>query len=40
MGSRKKRAKQQKKIASPEPTYTEREYELKWKECIKQNKRD
>jgi len=38
MGGRKKRVKQQKKIASPEPTYIESEYELKQKECIKQNK--
>ncbi len=38
VGSKKKRAKQQKKITSPEPTYIESEYELKWKERIKQNK--
>jgi ABC-type cobalamin transport system ATPase subunit len=38
MGGRKKRAKQQKKIASPEPTYIESQYKLNQKECIKQNK--
>jgi len=38
VGSRKKRAKQQKKITSPEPAYIGREYEIKRKECIKQNK--
>ena len=38
VGSKKKRAKQQKEITSPEPTYIESEYELKRKERIKQNK--
>jgi hypothetical protein len=38
VGSKKKRAKQQKEITSPEPTYIESKYELKWKEHIKQNK--
>jgi hypothetical protein len=38
MGGRKKRVKQQKNIASPEPTYIESEYKLKQRECIKQNK--
>jgi hypothetical protein len=36
--ARKNLTKWQKKIASPEPEYFESEYDLKRKECIKQNK--